>query len=346
MEYIKPQKLKPGDTVAIVSPSWGGPSLFPHVYENGLKVLRQWGLKIKEMPSARKEADYLWANPEFRAKDINNAFADKKIKAIFTSIGGDDSVRILPFLDKKIIKNNPKILLGFSDATTLHTYCNINGLVTFYGPSIMAGFSQMKNLPTRFEKDVKKMLFSVSDDYIFSGYDEHCEGYKDWSKKENIGKTKKMIKNKPWNFIQGDGTVNGRLFGGCIEVLEFLKGTDFWPKKNFWKNKILFLETSEDKPSATQVRDYLRNYGMQGILKELNALLFGRARSYSENEKNKLNDIILQVVNIEFGLKDLPVVTELDFGHTDPQFILPLGVQAKIDCINRKVCLIESWLVK
>jgi muramoyltetrapeptide carboxypeptidase LdcA involved in peptidoglycan recycling len=108
------------------------------VYENGLKVLKSWGLKIKEMPSARMSADYLWTNPKFRADDINNAFADKKIKAIFTSIGGDDSVRILPFLDKKIIKNNPKILLGFSDTTTLHVYCNINGLITFSGPSIMA----------------------------------------------------------------------------------------------------------------------------------------------------------------------------------------------------------------
>ena len=136
-------------------------------------------------------ADYLWENPEFRANDINNAFADKKVKAIFTSIGGDDSVRILPYLDKKIIQNNPKIFLGYSDATTIHTYCNINGLVTFYGPSVMAGFSQMENLPPRFEKDAKNMLFTSSDSYVYQGYREHCEGYEDWSKNENVGKTKK-----------------------------------------------------------------------------------------------------------------------------------------------------------
>ncbi|MBU0637046.1 LD-carboxypeptidase, partial [Patescibacteria group bacterium] len=158
MDYLKPQRLNPGDTVAIVSPSWGGPSLFPHVYENGLKILRKWGLKIKEMPSARMDADYLWTNPKFRANDINNAFADKQIKAIFTTIGGDDSVRILPFLDKQIIAENPKIFLCYSDATTIHTFCNLNGLVTFYGPSIMAGFSQMKSLPPKFEEDIKKML--------------------------------------------------------------------------------------------------------------------------------------------------------------------------------------------
>jgi muramoyltetrapeptide carboxypeptidase LdcA involved in peptidoglycan recycling len=346
MKYVKPQKLKSGDLVAIVSPSWGGPSLFPHVYENGLKVLRYWGLKIKEMPSARMSPDYLWANPRFRANDINNAIADKKVKAIFTSIGGDDSVRILPFLDKKIIKNNPKIFLGYSDATTIHTYCNINGLVTFYGPSVMAGFSQMENLPSRFEKDAKNMLFTSSDSYVYQGYGEHCEGYEDWSKKENVGKTKKMIKNKPWNFIQGDKIVNGRLFGGCIEVLEFLKGTEYWPKKSFWKNKILFLETSEDKPSVTKVRDYLRNYGMQGILQNLSAILFGRARGYSKKEKNDLNDIILEVVNREFGLQKISIVTEMDFGHTDPQIVIPLGIEAQIDCKNRKFSLKEDWFNK
>lgn len=345
MKYNKPKKLKIGDTIAVVSPSWGGPSLFPDIYENGLKVLNKWGLKIREMPSARGNADYLWANPKFRAKDINDAFADKDVKAIFTSIGGDDSVRILPFIDKDIIKDNPKIFLGFSDATTIHTFCNINGLVTFYGPSIMAGFSQMESLPARFEKDVKNMLFDVNRGYVYHGYDVHCEGYKEWSKKENIGLTKKLIKNKPWNFIQGDGIVTGRLFGGCIEVLEFLKGTEYWPEKSFWKNKILFLETSEDKPSVTQVRDYLRNYGMQGILDELSALLFGRARGYSADEKTDLNDVIFDVVNKEFGLKDLPIITELDFGHTDPQFVLPLGVKAEINCTDKKFSLKESCLI-
>jgi muramoyltetrapeptide carboxypeptidase LdcA involved in peptidoglycan recycling len=202
----------------------------------------------------------------------------------------------------------------------------------------------MESLPLKFEKDVKNMLFSTSDSYTYQGYDKHCDGYEDWSKKENNGKTKKMIKNKPWNFVQGNKVVSGRLFGGCIEVLEFLKGTDFWPQKSFWKNKILFLETSEDKPSVEQVRDYLRNYGMQGILSNLSAILFGRARGYSEKEKSDLDDTIHKVINQEFGLIDIPIVTEMDFGHTDPQFVLPLGAKAKINCINKEFSLIETWL--
>ena len=79
MEYIKPARLVFGDTVAIVSPSWGGPSRFPHIYENGLKTLREFGLQIKEYPSARASGEFLASHPEFRAKDINDAFADVEI---------------------------------------------------------------------------------------------------------------------------------------------------------------------------------------------------------------------------------------------------------------------------
>src|SRR6185436_1671657 len=101
--FIKPHKLTPGDTVAIISPSWGGPSVFPHIYENGLKILREeFCLVIKEYPTARSEADFLYHHPEVRAEDINQAFADPEVKAIIASIGGDDSVRILPYLDTEL----------------------------------------------------------------------------------------------------------------------------------------------------------------------------------------------------------------------------------------------------
>ncbi len=98
MAFIKPNKLNQGDTVAIISPSWGGPSIFPHIHENGLKALREeFGLIIKEYPTARAEADFLYHQPEARAADVNQAFADPEVKAIIASIGGDDSVRILPY---------------------------------------------------------------------------------------------------------------------------------------------------------------------------------------------------------------------------------------------------------
>ncbi len=253
MNYLKPRKLRQGDTVAILSPSWGGPSVFPHIYENGLKVLNEWGLKIKEFPTARMDARLLRANPQVRARDINDAFSDRSIKAVFTSIGGDDSVRILPYLDKEIIRNNPKILMGYSDTTTLHTYCNQVGLVTFYGPSIMAGFSQMESLPSSFKEHVREMFFEPKGAYEYVAYEEYCDGYPEWGDKTNLGKVKQLKKNAGWKFLQGRGTVRGELFGGCLEVLEMMKATGFWPKPEFLSGKVFVLETSEEKPTLHEV---------------------------------------------------------------------------------------------
>lgn len=339
---IKPKKLKKGDTIAILSPSWGGPSVFPHIYESGIKTLKKLGFKIKEYPSARKDADFLSNNPEFRAKDINAAFADKEVKAIFASIGGDDSIRILPFLDLEIIKKNPKIILGYSDTTTLNSYLNQLGLVTLNGPCVMAGFSQWNSLEKSFQGHIQTILFENPRSYEYKPYKFYSNGYLDWSDKSNIGRIKERIKNSGWQWLQGDSKVQGELFGGCIEVLEFMKSTKFWPDENFWNNKILFLETSEEKPTPQQVMYMLRNYGIQGIFNKISALIIGRPRDYSDKEKEELNRNILKIVKTEFKNENLPIITNMDFGHTDPQWILPLGIKAEIDCHNKTFKLIEK----
>ncbi len=342
MKKLKPQKLKSGDTVAVLSPSWGGPAVCTEVYENGLKTLEELGLKIKEYPSARKSPKYLYENPQFRAEDINNAFTDKEVNAIFTSIGGDDSIRILPFLELEIITSTPKIFMGYSDTTTLTTYLNQHGLITFNGPSIMAGFSQWDALGSSFQEHIKTILFSNREEYMYEPFGFYSNGYPDWGKKENLGKVKDKKNNKGWQWLQGDKCLRGELFGGCIEVFQFMNGTTFWPEIDFWNDKILFFETSEEKPSPEEVRWALRNLGMQGILDVISALIFGRARDYTIEEKNELNKNILKVVNTEFNRKDLLVVSNMDFGHTDPQWILPLGIQAEIDPQHKTFKLIES----
>jgi muramoyltetrapeptide carboxypeptidase LdcA involved in peptidoglycan recycling len=342
---IKPNRLRQGDTVAIVSPSWGGPSVFPHIYENGLKVLEEWGLKIKEFSTAKMDASFLRSNPQVRANDINAAFADPKVKAVFASIGGDDSVRILPFLDKKVIAENIKILMGHSDTSTLHVFANLQELVTFYGPSIMAGFSQMESLSKSFKSHVREILFEPKESYEYKPYKQYCDGYPDWANKENLGKVNPMKSDDGWHWLQGKGTVQGELFGGCIEVLEMMKATDFWPSQDFWKGKIFFLETSEEKPSIRYIDHVLRNYGMLGVFDKISCFIFSRARDYSDEEKKELEEKIVSIVAKEFGKPDLSIVANFDVGHTDPQLVLPLGVKTEIDCQNKKIRLVESWLL-
>jgi len=343
MQYKKPKKLKQGDTVAIVSPSWGGPSVFPHIYENGLKVLQEWGLKIKEFPTARMDATFLRVNPQVRAKDINNAFADSEVKAIFASIGGDDSVRILPFLDKRIIAENPKILMGYSDTSTLHVFSNLQGIVTFYGPSVMAGFSQMESLPESFKSHVREFLFESKENYGYQPYRSYCDGYPDWANEKNLGKVNQMKSDDGWHWLQGKTKIQGEIFGGCIEVLEMMKATDYWPSFDFFKGKIFFLETSEEKPSIHFIDHVLRNYGMLGVFEKINGFVFSRARDFSDEEKRELEEKIVSIIAKEFGRPDLPIVANFDVGHTDPQLILPLGIKAEIDCQNKQIRLKESW---
>ncbi len=342
-EFLKPSRLRAGDTVAIVSPSWGGPSAFPHIYEAGVRQLEDtFGLKVKEYPTARMDADEVYNNPKLRAKDINDAFADPEVKAIFATIGGDDSVRLLPYLDQTLIKKNPKIVMGYSDTTTLLTCCNQLGLVTFHGPTIMAGFSQIPSFPQTFVEHIKSMFFACPETYEYNSYDTYSEGYPDWGKVENVGLIKNKHPKEDWHWVQGKTVVQGPLFGGCIEVLQyFLNGTAFWPDQDFWNGKILFLETSEEHPPISVVRYTLRGLAMQGVFDRISGLAFGRARDYSLEEKTHLDKAIVTIVTKEFGHPELPILTNLDFGHTDPQWIIPLGVKAEIDCINKRFHLIE-----
>ena len=316
--------------------------MFPHVYERGIRNLEsKFGLVVRECPTARAEPVMLYQNPKMRADDVNDAFADGEVKAIFATIGGDESVRILPYLNHEVIRDHPKILMGFSDVTTLLTYCAGLGLVAFHGPSVMAGFSQLENLPRAFADHITDILFNPQPTYEYHSYDAYSEGYPDWADTANLDKVKERKNDSGWNWLQGDSGVKGELFGGCIEVLEFMKATPYWPSHTFWDGKILFFETSEEKPSPTYVERWLRNYGIQGIFDQISALLFGRAMLYSDEEKKQLDSVILSVVAKEFNQTELPIVTNMDFGHTDPQFVLPLGINAEVDCRNKRFRLLE-----
>jgi muramoyltetrapeptide carboxypeptidase LdcA involved in peptidoglycan recycling len=187
-------------------------------------------------------------------------------------------------------------------------------------------------------------LFSAPSEYTYREYTHYADGYLDWSKQDNIGKLNELKPADGWRWLQGNTRVQGRLFGGCIEVLEFMKGTAYWPEPSFWEGKILFFETSEEKPTPSQVKYMLRNYGMQGVYDKVQGILFGRARDYTRDEKKQLDETLVDIVANEFKRPDIAIVTNVDFGHTDPQIIMPLGVLAEIDCQAKTFKLLESPL--
>lgn len=344
-DLIKPQKLNPGDRVGVVSLSWGGPGAVPHRYEAGKRQLESaLGVEVVELPHARAAPDWLAHNPQARAADLMQAFTDPSIQAIISSIGGEDSIRTLRHLDLRVIRDHPKIFMGYSDSTILHLACFKAGLTTFYGPSILAGFAENGGVFPYMIDSVQRTLFCAEPP---GEVPQNLSGWTaerlDWADPANQQQRRKLNPSEGWKFLQGEGIRRGHLLGGCLEVLDWLRGTHFWPPPGAWQGAILFLETSEDAPPPEQVRYALRSMAALGVIRRINGLIFGRPGGDIPIERFEAYDrAILQVVRDEEGRLDLPVVTRMDFGHTDPMFVLPYGVQAEIDCDAQKFSILES----
>ncbi len=340
---IKPKKLHPGDKIATVSLSWGGPSAFPHRYQAGVQQLKdEFDLQVVEMPHTLRDADWLARNPGARPVDFMQAFVDPSIKGIFSTVGGDDSIRLLPFLDLNVIRNHPKIFLGYSDTTISHLVCYKAGLVSFYGPSMMVEFAENGGMFPYVVQSLRKTLFSSD---RIGEVKPDTDGWTveriDWVDPASQQVKRKLNPPMGWKFLQGHGVHRGPLIGGCIEVFDWARGTGIFPQN--WQDAILFLETSEEAPPPETVTRTLRVFAALRILSKLSGILFGRPGGDVPVEKFKAYDkAILQVVNQEEGLTDLPVITQMDFGHTSPIFVLPYGLQAEVDSESKRFSILEN----
>lgn len=338
---IKPKKLQRGDQVATVSPSWGGAGE-PEIrwrYEQGVKRLEDiFGLTVVQMPNSLKGADFLYENPKARAEDLMTAFKDPNIKGIIANIGGEDSIRLLSYIDFNVIRENPKIFMGYSDVTVSHLFCHKAGISSFYGPAILTDFAENIEMDSYTVEMVNRTLFSNETIGEIRPAENWTSERLEWIE-PNKDTRRTMNPNTGYELLQGSGTVQGRLMGGCIEVLEFAKGTVIWPEDKYWDNSIVFFETSEEKPDPNLIRYWLRNYAAQGILQKVNGIIFGKPKD--EKYFDEYKEEILHVMK-EYGLEHLPILYNLNFGHTEPKFILPYGALAEIDCEQKMFSILES----
>lgn len=344
----KPKVLKAGDRVAAISLSWGGAGAFPHRYEAGKKQFEEeFGVDVVETRHALKDPGWLATHPQARASDLMEAFSDPSISGIISIIGGEDSIRLLPHIDVGVIRDNPKVFMGYSDTTVSHLACFRAGLVSFYGPAFMSGFAENVGMFPYMIEAVRNACFrAASIGVIEPNRDRWTAERLSWADPKNQEQQRSLNPSDGWRFLQGKGVTQGHLIGGCIEVLEWLRGTSVWPQPADFNGAILFLETSEEAPPPSAVARALRTYASMGILSTLSGILFGRPGGGVPTEHFVAYDeAILQVVSEEEGLLDLPVVTNMDFGHTDPMFVLPYGVMAQIDCDNRRLEVLESAVV-
>ena len=349
MKKMKPQMLRPGSRIAAISLSWGGPGAIPYRYEIGKQQFEEaFGVTVIETEHALRDADWLARNPKARANDLMAAFVDETIDGIISTIGGEDSIRTLPYLDLDLIRNNPKVFMGFSDTTISHAACFKAGIVSFYGPSFMAGFAENGGMFPYMVDSVRRTLFSPEPVGVIepnrAGWTvEHLP----WENPENQSMRRKLNPCTDWKFHQEAGVVEGQLFGGCVEVLDWLRGTDYFPAATDLQGAVLFLETSEEAAPPSFLTRFIRCLAAMGILEKLSSILLGRPGGDVDPATfHEYDDALCKTVREEYGLNDMPIVTNMDFGHTDPMFVIPIGMKVRINSTKQEIAIDEAAVTK
>jgi muramoyltetrapeptide carboxypeptidase len=327
---LKPKVLKVGDTIGLVSPSAPLAGLVPHRTQKGIKMLQELGFKVKIGKHALKVTDYTAGTAKERAEDINTFFKDKEIKAIICFIGGNHSNQILKYLDFDLIKRNPKIFLGYSDATVLHfALCMKTNLVTFYGPAVLTQFAENPAILPYTKAYLKRALMQTKPVGKVEPSTWWTDEVLDWFEKEDLKRPRKMKRNKGWQWLKS-GKAEGPILGGCITSMLHLRGTEYWPD---FRGCILFWETPESGDNFTKgekvenIDSYLTDLELSGVFKDIKGMIIGRFFGYSEQEKKKMIKIIKERTS---GYK-FPILLNVDIGHSDPMITIPLGVRVKID---------------
>ncbi|WP_156724126.1 S66 family peptidase [Streptomyces apocyni] len=340
---VYPPKPSPGDRVAVISPSSGLPGLFPLPYELGLTRLREdFGLRPVEYPTTRK----MGSTAQERADDIHAAFADPEIKAVISSIGGDDQITVLPLLDRELLRANPKPFFGYSDNTNLLMYLRNTGIVGFHGASVMVELGRPGAMDPLTEESLRAALFS-SGSYELRPAPRYGDVNRPWEDPATFEQVPETEPGGGWIWHQPDRVVEGRSWGGNLEILSWMLMADREIQRDLsaYDGCVLFLETSEELPTGDEVFRILRNMGERGLLRRFPALLFGRAKAWSFD---KPHDATAKAhyarVQREAVLRALATyapetlaVFDVDLGHTDPQAVIPYGGVVRVDGPARRI---------
>ena len=323
-----PEKLKKGDEIRIIAPSTGIKIIGADCRQIAKERFEALGLKVSFGHNTVDENFDMMGSfsAELRAADVMEAFQDKNVKAIFTIIGGFNSNQVLSLLDYEVIKQNPKILCGFSDITALLDGIRAKtGLVVFYGPHY-SSIGMKKGCEYTLDC-LQKVLFDGSCDIKAS---------QEWSDdlwfldQEN----RQMIQNEGWWAIH-EGEAKGELAGGNLGTLLLLNGTPYQPK---WEKETVLAVEDCFTAAAADAKYFLRQ--LQALtqredFKNVKAVLIGRFQKESKVTRELLTHIVDRIVE----LRNIPVIANLDFGHTTPIATLPMGGEV----IVQKDIVKVSW---
>ncbi|MGV9195801.1 S66 family peptidase [Arcanobacterium canis] len=338
---ISPQRVAPGDKIAVLSPAWAAPAYFPQLHEQALERLKsELCVEPVEYPTTRA----MGATPAQRAADINAAFADPSIRAIFTTVGGDDLIEVVPLLDPELPVADPKPFFGYSDNTNILNWLWQLGVSSFHGGSTMVHLTG-PHLDAAHIHTLKAAMFAEGDVILPASQTSQDYGF-DWSDPRALSEPSPRGPALPLEFFGNESPVRGRTWGGCLEVIDQLAIADRLPDADELEGTILIFETSELLPPADYVGRWIRAMGERGYLDATAGLAFARpvvadrdkpGESESDLYAKRMAYYEFLLSNIARYREDLTVCLDLPFGHTRPQVILPYGGEITLDPLNHAV---------
>ncbi|WP_127500027.1 S66 family peptidase [Actinoplanes solisilvae] len=337
-----PPKLRPGDRVAIVSPSWAGPGVFPVRHEQAMRRLRDdFGLVPVEFATTRVPG----STAADRAADLMAAFADPSIRAVFATIGGDDQITVLPHLDPAPFRADPKPFFGYSDNTNLLNWLWMHGVAGYHGGSTLVHLANGGGVDPEHAASLRAALFDTVDLPIVP-LEEFSDEELRWDDPASLTTPGPTAPSPGWHWHQPTTVVTAPTWGGSVEILSWNLAAGRWilPPERY-AGAILLLETSEELPSAESVFRVLRNAGERGLLRQFPAVLVAAAKASNREHRppqaeraryrDEQRDAVLRAL-ADYNPEAMAVFG-LDFGHTSPQWILPYGGRMTVDGPGRRV---------
>nr|MDT0660512.1 LD-carboxypeptidase [Micromonospora sp. DSM 115978] len=341
-DLIQPPKARPGDRVAVLSPSFAAPGAFPAIHEQAMRRLAEaTGLVPVEYPTTRQ----VGASPRARAADLDAAFADPSVRAILATIGGDDQITVIPHLDAELARRDPKPFLGTSDNTNLHHWLWSHGVASFYGGSSQVHLGPGPGVDDVHLRSLRAALLTGGRLEITEPGESEDIGL-DWADPRALESFGERSATEPWSWFGPARTVTGRSWGGCVEVLQWmLTAGRFRFPPTVLDGGVLILETSEELLPAVEVGHIVRSLGERGLLGAVDAVLVARppvsdlTRRPPAAERARLRAEQCHTVAETIGRynPDAVVCVGIPFGHTRPQWILPHGGTITVDGGARRV---------
>lgn len=310
MQIKKPQRLKLGDLIGIISPS-SSPDDLTRI-ERGVRYLESLGYKVIVGKNVGIYHGYLAGTDEQRVEDLHAMFKNKDVKAIMCVRGGYGAPRLLDKIDYKLIARNPKIFVGYSDITALQlAFLAKAGLLTFAGPMLAVDFFENVN---RFTEEMFWALITSS---------------------KKFGKIELPENEKLYTIVKGQA--RGRIVGGNLATLLALAGSKYLPKMD---KKILLLEDTGETPY--RIDRMLNQLKFMGILKEVSGVILGAFTDHQEADPEKKTLTLGEVISDYFEKLKKPVVYNFSHGHIKSNITVPIAANIRINTSKNMIEILEG----